>query len=47
VTLQLAAESPYWPTANNVILAVPEPATYGTLLAGLGFMAAMARRRRG
>jgi hypothetical protein len=37
-----------WPTANNVVLAaaVPEPATYGMLLAGLGFVGAMAGRRR-
>jgi hypothetical protein len=36
----------YWPTANNVVLAVPEPATYGMLLAGLGFIGMMSRRRR-
>jgi hypothetical protein len=36
---------PYWPTANNVVLAVPEPATYGMLLAGLGFVGVMSRRR--
>jgi hypothetical protein len=35
----------YWPTANNVVLAVPEPATYGMLLAGLGFIGLMSRRR--
>ena len=35
-----------WPTANNVVLAVPEPATYGMLLAGLGFVGLMSRRRR-
>jgi hypothetical protein len=35
----------YWPTANNVVLAVPEPATYGMLLAGLGFIGVMSRRR--
>lgn len=37
----------YWPTANNVVLAVPEPATYGMLLAGIGLLGAAARRRRG
>jgi hypothetical protein len=36
----------YWPTANNVVLAVPEPATYGMLLAGIGLLGAAARRRR-
>jgi hypothetical protein len=41
----LAADG-YWPTANNVVLAVPEPATYGMLLAGLGFVGLMSRRRR-
>ena len=37
----------YWPTANNVVLAVPEPASYGMLLAGLGCVGLVARRRRG
>jgi hypothetical protein len=36
-----------WPTANNVVLAVPEPSTYAMLLAGLGFVGVMSRRRRG
>lgn len=36
----------YWPTANNVVLAVPEPATYGMLLAGIGFVGLLGRRRR-
>lgn len=35
----------YWPSANNVVLAVPEPASYGMLLAGLGLAGAAARRR--
>ena len=35
----------YWPTANNVVLAVPEPATYGMLLAGIGLLGIAARRR--
>lgn len=37
----------YWPTANNVVLAVPEPASYGMMLAGLGCVGVIARRRRG
>jgi len=36
----------YWPTANNVVLAVPEPATYGMLLAGVTLLGIAARRRR-
>jgi hypothetical protein len=36
----------YWPTANNVVLAVPEPATYGMVLAGVTVLGAAARRRR-
>ena len=36
----------YWPTANNVVLAVPEPASYGMMLAGLGCVGMIARRRR-
>lgn len=36
----------YWPTANNVVLAVPEPASYGMMLAGLGCVGLIARRRR-
>jgi hypothetical protein len=35
----------YWATANNLTLAVPEPATYGMLLAGLGLFGFMVRRR--
>jgi hypothetical protein len=35
-----------WPTANNVVLAVPEPAGYGMLLAGLGLVGLVSRRRR-
>ena len=37
----------YWPTANNVVLAVPEPAAYGMLLAGMSLLGVTARRRRG
>ena len=45
VTLSAAEE--YWPAANNVVLAVPEPATYGMLLAGLGMVGVAVRRRGG
>jgi hypothetical protein len=45
ITLASAPGGGYWPTANNVVLAVPEPATYGMFLAGLGFLGLMARRR--
>jgi hypothetical protein len=43
--VRLGTAGSYWPTANNVVLAVPEPATYGMLLAGLGFVGVMSRRR--
>jgi len=36
----------YWATANNVVLAVPEPATWSMLVGGLG-ITALARRRKG
>jgi hypothetical protein len=46
VTLLSSPAGNYWPTANDVVLAaVPEPATYGMFLAGLGFLGLMARRR--
>jgi hypothetical protein len=36
-----------WPTVDNLVLAaVPEPETYALLLAGLGIVGFMARRRR-
>jgi hypothetical protein len=45
VTLASSPGANYWPTANDVVLAVPEPATYGMFLAGLGFLGVMLRRR--
>lgn len=39
-----------WPTVDNLTLAVavvPEPGTYGMMLAGLGLVGFLARRRRG
>lgn len=45
VTLLSSPNGNYWPTANDVVLAVPEPTTYGMFLAGLGFLGLMARRR--
>ena len=40
--------TPLWPTVDNLTLAVavPEPGTYAMLLAGLGVVGFMARRRR-
>jgi hypothetical protein len=45
ITLTPGTNVGWYPTANNVVLAVPEPATYGMLLAGLGFIGVMTRRR--
>lgn len=36
-----------WIAVDNVTAAVPEPESYAMLLAGLGIMGAVARRRRG
>ena len=40
--------NPLWPTVDNLTLAtaVPEPGTYAMLLAGLGVVGFIARRRR-
>ncbi len=41
-----AANDGYWPTANNLVLAaIPEPGTYGMMLAGLGLLGWCTRRR--
>lgn len=37
----------YWATANNVVLAVPEPSAYAMFLVGAGIAACAVRRRRG
>lgn len=47
VTIEASPDGAYWPTANNVVLAVPEPATYGMFAAGLGLLGMWGRRRRG
>lgn len=36
----------YWATANNVVLAVPEPSSYAMFLVGAGIAACAVRRRR-
>ena len=37
----------YWATANNVVLAVPEPSAYAMFLIGAGIAACAGRHRRG
>jgi hypothetical protein len=37
----------YWATANNVVLAVPEPSAYAMFLVGAGIAACAVRRQRG
>ena len=44
ITLTPGADPGWYAAANNVVLAVPEPAAYGMLLAGLGLVGAMTRR---
>lgn len=40
--------NPVWPTVDNLtVAAVPEPGTYAMLLAGLGVLGFLARRRQG
>ena len=48
-SVQPGSGLPLWPTADNLTLAaaVPEPETYGMMLAGMALIASMARRRRG
>lgn len=49
-SVSLTSVGAYWPTANNVTLAmaaaVPEPETYAMLLVGMSLLGVAARRRR-
>jgi hypothetical protein len=47
LTAATTAADPYWASANDVTLAVPEPASLGMLVAGLGLVGFAARRRAG
>jgi hypothetical protein len=45
ITLTAGYDPAWYASANKVVLAVPEPATWGMLLAGLGVVGALRRRR--
>jgi len=45
-TVQPASGVFIWPSADNLVMAIPEPGTYALMLAGLGLVGFLARRRR-